>query len=899
MKRPVRARRRFLVLATSWAFFAAAAAWGQSPCELSLNEAGKVYEAGEFEQVPPLLEVCLRETRRERSRALALLAKAYVMADQIEKARPAVEELLRVDPAYEPDTLGDPSRFVRLVEQVKRESFTLQVSSVSKSAESLREAPATVVVVTAEEIKRRGYLDLEQVLHDLPGFDISRGVGLIYSNVYQRGLRSDLISRTLLLVDGVEENELWSQSAVIGRHYPLNNIERVEVIYGPASTMYGPGSFAGVVNVITKEPESFIQEDQSLGAHVVATSGSFDTNYVDATVAGRTKSGTLRWSLTSRFFRSDEHDLSGFDDWDYDPAYFEGVDYGSLLNIEGAQGASDFRSFLDSQGIDDCTGQPGCYFTLGAGSVELTPAGLARAVELDQAAYANGPLGGPVSFSNPTKDQYVTAKLGISNFLFGISRWSYVEGSGGWWTDRFVPGSNDGIKWNVEFTNIYTKYSRSVGRDLSINFFSRYKQHELADETVLSFLTSYATRSFGYNLQSLVQGLPAGWFTQYHSLLHSQVRVELTTVYNPSEKLNVVGGFEFRNSSIQSNYLSSFDPHPEDHGAPVVNPPGGNRFRIEDMGIFAQASYKPRKDLKLVLGGRFDHNKVRSNLGYGTVFVPRLGVVYMPGNFVFKAIYSEAFQPPSTLQQYTITPGLTDLPSDNLQPDEIKNFELSMGWQRGESFSLELAAYEAKASDVVQAVTVPCESREGYLCTASTTLGYRGIGALRIRGAQAVASWRHKGYTITGNLTYTDPVNTDPRDPRDPNLGPLLDEAGQPIKNLRVGDFADHQANLQFATTFFGKLLFNAQASYVGSKRTGKGTTVLDNPYTLIGSYFTTNATLTYKHERSGLSFQLIGNNVFDESYYHPGVREANGFNVAARIPQPGRTIYLRILFDY
>ena len=92
-------------------------------------------------------------------------------------------------------------RFLRLLAEVRSETATVEVSSVSKTRESLREAPATAIVVTAEEIERRGYHDLEALLDDLPGFDVSRTNGWTYSNVYLRGYRSDETNRMLVLID--------------------------------------------------------------------------------------------------------------------------------------------------------------------------------------------------------------------------------------------------------------------------------------------------------------------------------------------------------------------------------------------------------------------------------------------------------------------------------------------------------------------------------------------------------------------------------------------------------------------------------------------------------------------------------------------------------------------------
>src|SRR4029079_8137540 len=148
---------------------------------------------------------------------------------------------------------------------VKGRSSTPTVTSVSKAKEPLAQAPATVEVITGAEIERRGYPDLEAVLRDLPGFDFSRRAGASYSNVYQRGYRSIETNRTMLLIDGVEDNDLASSTAWISRQFPLSNIDRIEVVYRPASTMYGANAFAGVINVVTKQPEQIVGEGKKLG----------------------------------------------------------------------------------------------------------------------------------------------------------------------------------------------------------------------------------------------------------------------------------------------------------------------------------------------------------------------------------------------------------------------------------------------------------------------------------------------------------------------------------------------------------------------------------------------------------------------------------------------------------
>ena len=219
------------------------------------------------------------------------------MQDDVPAAEATLGRLLTADPEFQPDIFDSP-RFMRLVDAVRGRSSTPTVTSVSKAKEPLAEAPATVVVITGEEIERRGYTDLEAVLRDLPGFDFSRRAGTSYSNIYQRGYRSIETSRTMLLIDGVEDNDLASSTAWLSRQFPLSNIDRIEVVYGPASTMYGANAFAGVINVVTKQPEQIVAEGKKLGGDARLMT-SKDANALDGVVAGQNAAGNLRWSLAA------------------------------------------------------------------------------------------------------------------------------------------------------------------------------------------------------------------------------------------------------------------------------------------------------------------------------------------------------------------------------------------------------------------------------------------------------------------------------------------------------------------------------------------------------------------------------------------------------------------------
>jgi outer membrane cobalamin receptor len=87
------------------------------------------------------------------------------------------------------------------------------VVSASNTSEKLAEAPATVIVITRDDLAKRGYTELSQVLDDLPGMQVVRPYGATYLKNYWRGFRNTIGDPFLLLLDGVVLNHLYFNTA--------------------------------------------------------------------------------------------------------------------------------------------------------------------------------------------------------------------------------------------------------------------------------------------------------------------------------------------------------------------------------------------------------------------------------------------------------------------------------------------------------------------------------------------------------------------------------------------------------------------------------------------------------------------------------------------------------------
>ena len=136
------------------------------------------------------------------------------------------------------------------------ELLNMKVYSASRYSQPVSQAPASVTIVTHEEIERYGYRTLGDLLRSVPGFYVP--YDRLYGYVGVRGFANpgDYNTRVLLLVDGHRVNDSIYQQATLGTEFPvdIDMVERVEVIRGPASSLYGTNAVFGVINVITRTP---------------------------------------------------------------------------------------------------------------------------------------------------------------------------------------------------------------------------------------------------------------------------------------------------------------------------------------------------------------------------------------------------------------------------------------------------------------------------------------------------------------------------------------------------------------------------------------------------------------------------------------------------------------------
>ncbi|WP_066334460.1 TonB-dependent receptor plug domain-containing protein [Azohydromonas lata] len=140
----------------------------------------------------------------------------------------------------------------RLSELSLEELGNIEITSVSKRAERLSEAPASVFVITAEDIRRSGATSLPEALRLAPNLQVAR-ISSSFHAVTSRGFNGNLANKLLVLIDGRSVyTPLFGGVFWDAQQLPLQDVERIEVISGPAGTLWGVNAVNGVINVITR-----------------------------------------------------------------------------------------------------------------------------------------------------------------------------------------------------------------------------------------------------------------------------------------------------------------------------------------------------------------------------------------------------------------------------------------------------------------------------------------------------------------------------------------------------------------------------------------------------------------------------------------------------------------------
>jgi iron complex outermembrane receptor protein len=182
--------------------------------------------------------------------------------------------LLLVPQSGRADQVENGESRADLTEMSMEELMNTTVYGASKFLQKTTEAPSSVSIVTSEDIKKYGYRTLADIIRSVRGFYVSYDRNYSYIGVRGFNRPGDYNTRILLLVDGHRINDNVYDQAMTGTEFILDVdlIDRIELIRGSGSSLYGSNAFFAIVSIISKRGRDL------KGAEISGEGGSFRTN---------------------------------------------------------------------------------------------------------------------------------------------------------------------------------------------------------------------------------------------------------------------------------------------------------------------------------------------------------------------------------------------------------------------------------------------------------------------------------------------------------------------------------------------------------------------------------------------------------------------------------------------
>ncbi|UJR84330.1 TonB-dependent receptor domain-containing protein [Sandaracinus amylolyticus] len=366
--------------------------------------------------IAALAEATQSEALRHRAEQLRALAIDLRGAPSTSVAEPAESE--ESDEAIastdaEPVAI-DPALAIR---EAEADVYEESVVSAARFAQSPLDAPASTTIISRQDIRLSGLLSLPELLRRAAGVDIMTTTP-VDSNIGIRGFNQRLSNRVLVLVDG-RSTYIDTLGATQWMTLPIgpSDIERIEIIRGPASALYGANSFSGIVNILTRPPGEPTTEAMVGGGNGNTLWGHAQTSGRIERLAYRVAAGYLSTQRFTREIGADRVDYFSPDDYS-DPASATQGGYASAslryriipelqVSLQGGildrqqnfQGTGPFRDFISRGPVGHVLG-----------SIE-TPYGSIRAfyTHIDaQAQLGSVPRGG-----DPVRGDFVSGTFDV------------------------------------------------------------------------------------------------------------------------------------------------------------------------------------------------------------------------------------------------------------------------------------------------------------------------------------------------------------------------------------------------------------------------------------------------------------------------------------------------------
>jgi len=716
----------------------------------------------------------------------------------------------------------DPAELEKARREISEEFRWLQaeadvtfVVTASRVKEDIRKSAASISVITAEQIREMGARHLMDVLRAVPGMSAwYHGDG--HYKIDTRGTARVTAQDVLLMIDSHPMNNNFDGGATWTYDtLPVQNIERVEVIRGPGSALYGANAFSGVINVITKKPEDIDGFDVYMG---VGTYDALEYNFLYGKVFG-----DLGVAVNVNYFDTDG------------PKRYVGHDFQNVLDEQAHQAARDIMALQQE-------------IAAGVGAGVVDPALAAQLAQYVNPETVNR-LAAIESSRAPTYIRASEEKLDFS---------LHLDFKGLTFEGRYIdrerhPGLN--ALWSVsedttiepEAYHLKLGYRREITDSMEVSA-KIYRNHFQNDNYYQGLAGAAVARPAPPELAPITPILPVFLSPELGIVARTKNKnkrsgVELQATYDFGASNTLVAGFTYEDIEqydveYHSNFLytgipSVIAPLPEVQDLSDTqnfNKEVGREFKA----FFIQDLWDITDDLRLAVGARYDDYS-----DFGDSFNPRAGLTWeFIDGYDLKLLYGRAFRAP-TFQELYIQNNPALLGNPDLEPETVDTYEISLGGRFTDSLSGRVTAFRNQIKDNIDLV----------LDEAAGNGMYQNKNDQQTQGIETEIKYafREGGY-IGLNYTYQDSENEDTGE-RPINVP---EHKGTVMLNLPAGDHLNLYIDCPFAEGF---------------------ERAADDPRDDISGFALVNMTLIARDffpGREDVEFRASVYNLFDKEYKYP-----------------------------
>lgn len=560
--------------------------------------------------------------------------------------------------------------------------ISTQVSAASKSLQNISELPFPIFVIRRSEIVSNGYITLADALKSMPGIRVSQpGSALEGETFTMRGLMGNTYAK--ILINGNPVKPYVVSGMPIGAQLPIQQAERIEVIYGPAAALYGADASAGVINIVLAESERPVFTKASL--HI----GSDNYRSLNLLFGGKIGRGKdiLRFRLFGMDTRFDDRRIFYEEDVLYEPLNYIGpnIDTTDILNDPNFVRRGDNLIIQDTPHESRSLGGEINYRFLSFSVMNMN--------RRDHSSLGLNPTA--VSYANPLSsigENILSANL-KSNFTFKNIRSETQLGF---------------LKYDME-NRSSTLYVHPI--------LNAIMNGGLSDTTNLEGLKQQIENNFFSGLRFM--GARSREFSIEQTLntpVFSRGDLSLGFKYLVGNG-NALQEFQQRIVNFDRNEAVNLNPAFEDQN-------------IDEYSFFLQLFQPIGRQLNLLIGGQYLNRNNGDFAAKVDVFNPRLALLFKANNKLqFRASYSTAIRAPSpffSATTYTFDQNnlhILTTGAGQLEAEETRSYELGMRWSNYDNINLDISTSYIRTNKFIN-YNVAFEGGSFNQAPTGFTLGY-------------------------------------------------------------------------------------------------------------------------------------------------------------------------------